>query len=82
MLEIIANDSIAHRGDANASSGKDGVAARTMIHSSAMCYGQGGVPPELASLPLGGKKRRVGKEFGLLGNNNVRRGSAKQSMLK
>ena len=69
--EIEGDDAISNRGDANASSGKDGVATRAMVGRSAVRKGQSGVPSKLARLSLRRKQRFIGEQFGFLGNNNV-----------
>ena len=67
----IKGDDVSHRGDANASSGKDGVAPRAMVGRSAVRRGQSGVPSMLARLSLRRKQRRIGKQLSFLGNDNV-----------
>jgi hypothetical protein len=80
--EIEGDDAISNRGDANASSGKDGVTTRAMVGRSAVRKGQSGVPSMSARLSLRRKQRCIGKQFGFLGNNNVSGRSFKHRLIE
>ena len=82
MLEVKGGDAISHRGDADTSSGKDGVAARTMVGRSAVRRGQSGVPSMFARLSLRRKQRCVGEQLGFLGKNNVSGRSFKHRLIE
>ena len=69
-------------GDANALPGKNPKSSRAMVLRGAVGKGDRGVPPQAASLALGGTKSIVSDDLGFLGEEDVSPGLAKNVLLK
>ena len=72
----------ANRGDADALPGEDTKPLRTMVLRGAMGKRDRGVPPQAASLTLGGPKSIIRDDLGFLRKQNISPGVAKNEFLQ